>query len=189
MKQVLQQLIDDVDGSPADETIRFALDGRDYSIDLNTKNGYELRMALDPYIGKGRRIAGSAPAVRRQQSATGGEADVRRQVREWANRNGLDVAPQGRISERVMAAWATRDQATTTAKVQPAPKATRPAALDEPAATETVTASADPPAEGRRKLYRGAKTTKPGAGKPRGSAGKPGGTKPRGAAGKASSTG
>lgn len=39
-------LEDDLDGGPADETVRFGLDGRHYEIDLSTDNAAKLRDAL-----------------------------------------------------------------------------------------------------------------------------------------------
>lgn len=51
-------LIDDVDGSPADESVDFALDGVRYSIDLTANNAKQFRATLDPWIQAGRRIGG-----------------------------------------------------------------------------------------------------------------------------------
>ena len=39
-------LEDDLDGSPATETVSFGLDGKTYEIDLNDKNAGKLRDAL-----------------------------------------------------------------------------------------------------------------------------------------------
>jgi hypothetical protein len=50
-------LTDDLDGSDADETIRFALDGKSYEVDLNKKNASALRRALRPYVEGGRSAA------------------------------------------------------------------------------------------------------------------------------------
>jgi hypothetical protein len=47
-------LTDDLDGSDAEETIRFALDGKSYEIDLNKKNAAALRRAIKPYVEAGR---------------------------------------------------------------------------------------------------------------------------------------
>lgn len=47
-------LTDDLDGSDAEETIRFALDGKSFEIDLNKKNAAALRRALKPYLEAGR---------------------------------------------------------------------------------------------------------------------------------------
>ena len=54
-------LEDDIDGSVADETVTFALDGVTYEIDLNAKNAAALRDALAPYVGHA-----GAPAVAAQ---------------------------------------------------------------------------------------------------------------------------
>lgn len=48
-------LIDDLDGSPADETVEFALDGTAYEIDLSTAHADGLRDALSAYIDRARR--------------------------------------------------------------------------------------------------------------------------------------
>lgn len=46
---VIVKMTDDLDGAdkatPADETVRFALDGKGYVIDLTTKHATELRKA------------------------------------------------------------------------------------------------------------------------------------------------
>ena len=39
-------LIDDIDETPADEKVRFALDGNNYEIDLSSENAAKLREAL-----------------------------------------------------------------------------------------------------------------------------------------------
>src|SRR4051812_8148073 len=45
-------VIDDLDGaSPADETIRFAIDGASYEIDLTADHAEELRSHLNTYVG------------------------------------------------------------------------------------------------------------------------------------------
>ena len=47
MAQKIQTLfIDDLDGSAAEGTVRFGLDGTEYEIDLNAKHAQELRDAL-----------------------------------------------------------------------------------------------------------------------------------------------
>ena len=60
-------LEDDIDGSAADETVTFALDGVTYEIDLTTANATALRDALAPYVGHGRRAAGVACAGEHRQ--------------------------------------------------------------------------------------------------------------------------
>ncbi len=52
MAQKIQTLfIDDLDGSAAEGTVRFGLDGAEYEIDLNATHAQELRDALARYLG------------------------------------------------------------------------------------------------------------------------------------------
>ena len=51
MAQKIQTLfIDDLDGSAAEGTVRFGLDGTEYEIDLNARHAQELRDALARYV-------------------------------------------------------------------------------------------------------------------------------------------
>ena len=59
--QKIQTLfIDDLDGSAAEGTVRFGLDGTEYEIDLNEEHARELRDALARYVGAARRANGAA---------------------------------------------------------------------------------------------------------------------------------
>ena len=65
MAQKIQILfIDDLDGSEAEGTVRFGLDGTEYEIDLNAEHAQALRDALARYVqcgaaGRGRYAAAS----------------------------------------------------------------------------------------------------------------------------------
>jgi hypothetical protein len=76
-------LIDDVDGSDADETVRFSIDGTEYEIDLSEANAAKLRDGLAGYIGKARRIGGRRG--RRSAAFDGGGHQGRSEVGrgEW----------------------------------------------------------------------------------------------------------
>jgi hypothetical protein len=59
--QKIQTLfIDDLDGSAAEGTVRFGLDGTEYEIDLNAKHAQALRDALARYVSAARRANGAA---------------------------------------------------------------------------------------------------------------------------------
>ena len=63
-QKVTVALEDDLTGGPADETVRFAVDGTDYEIDLSAKNAAAFGKLLAPYIeharkAGGRRLAGA----------------------------------------------------------------------------------------------------------------------------------
>jgi hypothetical protein len=94
-------LIDDVDGSEAEETVTFGLDGVSYEIDLNAKNAGKLRDALASYVGNARRVSG-----RRGRRAT--KTDLgpsTREIRDWARSNGYDVSDRGRVPAEIREAY------------------------------------------------------------------------------------
>ncbi|MEV0702657.1 Lsr2 family protein [Saccharopolyspora sp. NPDC050389] len=50
LQRIQVELVDDIDGSPANQTVTFALDGVTYEIDLNDEHAQQLRDVLDRYI-------------------------------------------------------------------------------------------------------------------------------------------
>ena len=64
-REVIEKLIDDLDGSEATETVSFGLDGASYEIDLSKKNAAAFRKALEPYVKAARkdRSAGGRPQL------------------------------------------------------------------------------------------------------------------------------
>jgi Lsr2 len=61
-------LEDDLDGGPAVETVRFAVGGAEYEIDLNKKNAAAFRKQLAPFVEHARR-PGRGPRRRAGRSA------------------------------------------------------------------------------------------------------------------------
>jgi hypothetical protein len=58
-QRIVTNLVDDLDGSsPADETIRFSVDGSEYEIDLSARHAAEFRSVLNVYVGAARKIRG-----------------------------------------------------------------------------------------------------------------------------------
>lgn len=104
-------LVDDLDGSEADETVSFGLDGTSYEIDLTSDNAAKLREALAPYVGHARKVSSgrrSSGSARRTSSSSGGGADLK-EIRAWARKNGWpDLGDRGRIPEAVREAWDNR---------------------------------------------------------------------------------
>jgi hypothetical protein len=105
MAQKIQTLfIDDIDGGEAEGTVRFALDGAEYEIDLNAKHSQELRSALGKYVTHARKAGGGA----RRGTARGGRrastADTVA-VRAWARENGVDIKDRGRVPADVVAKY------------------------------------------------------------------------------------
>jgi hypothetical protein len=93
-------LVDDIDGAEADETVSFALDGKDYEIDLTAANAQKLRDAVAPYVGHARRAAGRSA---RRAARNGGASAA--DIRAWARENGWDVPDRGRVSAEVREAY------------------------------------------------------------------------------------
>lgn len=94
-------LEDDIDGSAAEETVRFALDGNSYEIDLNSAHAEELRATLAPYASAGRRTPGSAGKTRRPASGRSRSAEIR----AWAQAQGLSLNSRGAISREITAKY------------------------------------------------------------------------------------
>jgi hypothetical protein len=107
-RKTVTALEDDLTGGPADETVRFSLDGIDYEIDLSARNAERLRNEFDAFVAAGRRLrtpelngvrpgsGGATPRIDRAQLTA---------IREWARRQGLRVSPRGRIPTDVMDAY------------------------------------------------------------------------------------
>jgi hypothetical protein len=107
--QTTVTLVDDLDGSNADEQVEFVLDGKSYAIDLSASNSKKLREAFAPYISAARRAGG------RRRSAAAPSAAVRptprtdreqnQAIREWARKRGMKVSDRGRIPAEVLEAY------------------------------------------------------------------------------------
>ena len=95
-------LEDDLDGSKADETIKFGLDGVDYEIDLSKKHAKALRGALAEYIEVARK---ASRTTRKRHNTTRGREEARL-IREWAEENGYEVSARGRVPAHIREAYA-----------------------------------------------------------------------------------
>ena len=121
------RLVDDLDGTEADESISFALDGVALEIDLSNAHAAKLRDIFAPYIAAARRADGQR-ARRPQRMSTGStapRADTR-PIREWAAANGFTVSARGRISAEVMEAYTNRGAGDGAAGKPGLPKVTDP---------------------------------------------------------------
>jgi Lsr2 len=100
MRSVTVTLVDDLDeAKPADETISFGLDGRDYEIDLSRTHAGELRKMASRYISVARRAR--TAVHQRPARRTQADRERARQIRAWAVENGLMTTERGRIPEHV----------------------------------------------------------------------------------------
>jgi nucleoid-associated protein Lsr2 len=95
-------LEDDLDGGPADETVRFGLDGVDYEIDLSRQHARAFRREFASFLIHARR----AERGRRRRPARGSSG--RRSngdIRAWAKDAGIEVSDRGRIPASVVAQY------------------------------------------------------------------------------------
>ena len=106
MAQKVQTLyVDDLDGSEADGTVRFGIDGTEYEIDLNAKHAEQLRDALARYVAAGRRVSAGARRPARSKAQPGTLNPTA--VREWAKAQGIDVKDRGRVPAELVVKFKT----------------------------------------------------------------------------------
>lgn len=103
-QRVQVELVDDISGEEAQETVRFGLDGTSYEIDLTTKNADSLRSALSEYVEKGRK-SGSGKASNQKTSASRSKREDTQQIRQWAQDNGYNPSSRGRITQSIIDAY------------------------------------------------------------------------------------
>lgn len=99
-KTVTVNLIDDIDGTRADETVTFGFDGVSYEIDLRSDNATKLRSVFTEWAQAGRPAEDNpghsrswvVRLIRPFVDPTPGKV-----IRDWARSNGHDVAERGRL--------------------------------------------------------------------------------------------
>src|SRR5580693_7337841 len=90
-------LEDDLDGGPADETVRFGVGGAQYEIDLSKKNARAFRKQLAPFVEHARRAG-----RRQRRPRTSSSRQRRSDSRAWAKEEGVAVSDRGRIPASVV---------------------------------------------------------------------------------------
>ena len=97
-QKITVALEDDLDGGPADETVRFGLGGTEYEIDLSVKNATAFRRKLAPFIEHARR---TGQGQRRRPGRTASSRERSADIRAWAKDQGITVSDRGRIPASV----------------------------------------------------------------------------------------
>ncbi|MDQ2883486.1 MAG: Lsr2 family protein [Actinomycetota bacterium] len=108
MAQVTKvELIDDLSGDKADETVTFGLDGVVFDIDLSANNAGILRDIFEDYVNAGHKVSKltSSSARRNTTASTRQSRDQTAAIREWARKAGHVVSDRGRISATVTTAF------------------------------------------------------------------------------------
>jgi hypothetical protein len=130
MRETRIELIDDRDGSPADETLDFALDGINYQIDLSEKNASELRELLLPYTSVAHRTGrGAAQQVRvgggSRPARSAADRERLSAIRQWGKANGYAISDRGRIPQDLVEAFDAAQNAPAVAAAPPAKRSRR----------------------------------------------------------------
>jgi hypothetical protein len=107
-QRVQVELVDDLNGDVAQETVRFGVDGTEYEIDLTTENAEKLRSTLSEYVDKARK-ARAGRKQSGQQSASASTTKSKREdtqaIRQWAQDNGHNPSSRGRITQSIIDAY------------------------------------------------------------------------------------
>jgi hypothetical protein len=110
-------LEDDLDGSPAAETLRFGIDGSEYEIDLSEQNAARFRRRLAPFVSRARRTGRGPRRPRRTAASRRRSHDIR----AWAEDQGIVLSERGRIPASVVARYEAAVRATPR-RLRPAPE-------------------------------------------------------------------
>jgi uncharacterized protein involved in copper resistance len=105
--RVTVELQDDLDGGPADETLRFGLGGTGYETGLSKKNASRFRRQIAPYIEHARK---AGRGQRRRPARAASSRDRSGDIRAWARGHGITVSERGRIPASIAGQY----QAATT---------------------------------------------------------------------------
>lgn len=101
VKKIEYILIDDIDGSPAQETVRFSVGGDHYEIELNEVHLEQFNRSLEKWISHARSVPPVQP-LRPPAPVAAGRTNGKRTndgalIRRWAAEHGIEVAARGRI--------------------------------------------------------------------------------------------
>ncbi|WP_434995273.1 histone-like nucleoid-structuring protein Lsr2 [Arthrobacter sp. Ld5] len=109
-QRVQVELVDDLTGEAAQETVRFGVDGTEYEIDLTTENARTLRATLTEYAEKarkatGRRAQGGKATASAGPTSSRSKREETQRIRQWAQDNGHSTSARGRISQSIVDAY------------------------------------------------------------------------------------
>lgn len=118
-------LLDDVSGDVIDDnlgggTIRFSVEDDNYTIDLGLKNAEAFHKSLQKWVDaatkvesapepprRGRPAGAKSEGSTRAPSGSGLSKEELQNIRDWAGKNGHEVAPRGRIKQEIIDAYMT----------------------------------------------------------------------------------
>jgi hypothetical protein len=108
-KEVVERLVDDLDGSEATQSVLFGVDGTAFRIDLNDVHADELRGLLGPYVDVARRVRNGRHNARGGVARPAGRTNRGARIRQWALDQGVQLPDRGRIAGAVQDAYDAGD--------------------------------------------------------------------------------
>src|SRR3954451_23841078 len=101
--------VDDLDNNlEAAERIYFTVRGQDFQIDLTEEHAQEFDEALEKYVQAATKLEPqqTIPITRARSRQSGGSGrDDIHEIRMWAEANGHNVSPRGRIKKEIIKAY------------------------------------------------------------------------------------
>jgi Lsr2 len=94
--EIVLSMIDETDGSEADETIHFGLDGAEFELNLSKAHAEELRRVLEPYINAGRKTGG----MRNERAPT--NKDEAEPVLNGTKQHSMKVSDSGIVQRQII---------------------------------------------------------------------------------------
>lgn len=143
-------LVDDIHGGEAHETVQFGLDGKRFEIDLSDENAAVLRNALAGFVAHARKASAPQP-----KKAPASRSETK-EARAWLQANGYQLSERGRIPTELWAAYWSGTPKSSGQDVEPEQVTDQgdddwtPAAPEAPLGDETaadVTASVETEAD------------------------------------------
>ena len=89
-------MMDETDGSQADEIVHFGLDGAEFELNLSKAHAEKLRRVLEPYIKAGRKTG----SMRNGRAAT--NKDQAEPVLDGAKQHSMKVSDSGQVQRQII---------------------------------------------------------------------------------------
>lgn len=108
-KKTIARYFSDISGDSIEAespTVTFSVDGATYEIDLTESEQNALNEALAPYISAGRKVARTPSRGQgKSRSAANSGGTPAREIRSWAESQGIAMPARGRIPGSVLDAY------------------------------------------------------------------------------------
>ena len=94
--EMVVRMMDETDGSQADEIVHFGLDGAEFELNLSKAHAEKLRRVLEPYIKAGRKTG----SKRNGRAAT--NKDQAEPVLDGAKQHSMKVSDSGQVQRQII---------------------------------------------------------------------------------------